>query len=233
MTSSSESGQSLDKLFGRLAGRSAAKPRGRLPRDRFVAGETRRVHGGLVAARRILVVLVSVGLVYASTDLLRPLGALAVMSGVAVTAAAVLLVLPLLEIALGAGVHYEVLYKTAGRRLRKHRFEPSLLRFSDILAPLVISVFTQLAGFASLHSWVSRGFSGSYSEVLSPIGALCYSVATFSGGAIDVVPRGDGARALVALEALLGWLASVVAVATIVAWILRKRRRGGAAPASG
>jgi len=232
MENSSEESQGLDRLLGRLAGRRAAKPRGGLPRERFVTGEARREHRGLIASRRTLTVLVSLGLVYACVDLLFPLGALGAISALTVAAAVVLLVTPLSEIALGAGTHYEVQYKTGARQLRKQRFEPSLGRFADVLLPLIVALLAQLAAFSSLHAWLSRGFAGSYSEALSPLAAVYYSLSTFSRAAVDIVPLSDGARALTGVQAILGWLAGAVVVATILAWLIRNLRPRRTSPAT-
>ena len=224
MKDSAEEAQGLDRLLGRLAGRRAAKPVGRQPRQRFVTGGSQKAFGGLVAARRVVSWLAAISLAFSCADLLRPMGTAAALSCFTAAFSAILLVLPLFEIALGAGMHYEVQYKTGGRQLRKHRFEPSLGRLGDVLAPLVISVLGQLAGFASLHSWVSRGFAGSYSEALDSVAALYHSMITFAGGASAVVPTSGGAQALTAVEALLGWVAAVVAVGTVLAWVSRVQR---------
>jgi hypothetical protein len=217
-------------LLGRLAARRAARPEGRLPRERFVTGGARRSHGGLVTLRRILSWLAGVGLAYSSADLARPLGGLAVLSGVTVGVGALLMPLPLFEIALGAGTHWEVEYRTGARDLRKHRFEASLHRFADTLPPLVVSILAQLAGFASLHAWASQAFAGSYSQTLGSLDALYYSLAAFSGSATSIVPLTGGARLLTGIQMLLGWLAGMATLGTILAWVVRNRRPRKPAP---
>ncbi|TET52715.1 MAG: two pore domain potassium channel family protein [Anaerolineales bacterium] len=224
MTKPSQEDEGLDTMLSRLAGRKAARRRGGPRRRRFVTGRSTQEQRRLVTARRKLAIVVSAALIYSTLDLLRPLGTFALLSAVTVLAAAALLVMPLLEIALGAGHYWEMAYRTSGRQLRKRRFEPSLPRLTDLFTPLGISLVAQLAGFASLHHWMSQAFAGSYSEAMGPVGALYYSVTAFSRGVVDVAPISDGARALTALQSLLGWLEMVVIIATLMAWIQQNQR---------
>ena len=224
MTSPSQENEGLATMLSRLAGRKAARRRGGPRRRRFVTGKSTQEQRRLVAARRKLTIVVSAALIYSTLDLLRPLGAFAVLSAATVLAAAALLIMPLLEIALGAGHYWEMAYRTSGRQLRKRRFEPSLPRLADLFRPLGMSLFAQLAGFASLHRWISQAFAGSYSEAMSPVAALYYSVTTFSRGVVDVAPISNGAMVLTALQALLGWLEVVVIITTLLAWIQQSQR---------
>ncbi len=135
-----------------------------------------------------------------------------------------LIILPLIEILLGAGKHIEHEFQTGQNYGREYRFEYSLTSFRELIVPLVLAVIAQIIAFASLYSFLARYILSSYRIPVLGADAITYSTLVFTSGNAEMGAELPLSRSLIAIESLLSWVISSLVLSTILAWIIQRHQ---------
>lgn len=196
-----------------------------IPPVELISGQLRPRRPGLVKCRRLTTIATFPALILSGTVCWYP-GLAGLFTGIGtILAGATLIALVVCEITLHAGADVHNQYKVGNDFRRQYRFIPSIRRIDHLAGLLTLTILTQIAGFAAVHSALFRLASTSFNTTVYGFTAIYYTVVTFATvGYGDIYPKSDLTRLVVSFQIIASFFIVVIVVACTVSWAMANER---------